>query len=73
MGLTQVVPVLGDQGRSVEEHAGIIFGGSTIHVRNIVVDAIPIEVLVDREREFDNQRGESENRSIERIGRGFGE
>ena len=48
MRLTQAVPGLGDQGRPVEKHAGIILGGSTVHIRNIGVDAIAIEV--DRAR-----------------------
>lgn len=63
MGLTQAVPVLGDQGRPVEEHAGIIFGGSAVHIRNIGVDAIAIEV--DRARGFGHHkrgRGESDDR-----------
>ena len=63
MGLTQAVPVLGDQGRSVEEHAGIIFGGSAVHIRNIGVDTITIEV--DRARGFGHHergRGESDDR-----------
>jgi len=50
MGLTQAVPVLRDQGSSVEEHAGFVFGGSTVHIRDIRVDAIAIEV--DRTRGF---------------------
>ena len=59
MRLTQAIPVLGDQGRSVEEHAGIIFGGSAVHLRDIGVDAITIEV--DGTRGFGyHERGRGE-------------
>ena len=63
MGLTQAIPVLGDQGRPVEEHAGIILGGSAVHICNVGVDAIAIEV--HRARGFghyERGRGEGDDR-----------
>ena len=63
MGLTQAVPVLGDQARPVEEHARIILGGSTIHICNVGVDTIAIKV--DGARGFGHHergRGEGDDR-----------
>ena len=63
MRLTQAIPVLGDQGRSVEEHAGFIFSRSAVHIRDIGMDAIAIEV--HRARGFgyhERGRGEGDDR-----------
>jgi hypothetical protein len=44
MGLAQTIPILGDQGRSIEEHPRLILGGGAGHIRNVGVDAIAIKI-----------------------------
>lgn len=44
MGLAQTIPILGDQGRSIEEHPRLILGGGTSYIRDIGVDTIAIKV-----------------------------
>ena len=44
MGLAQTIPILGDQGRSIEEHPRLILGGGASHIGDIGVDTIAIKV-----------------------------
>ena len=44
MGLAQTIPILGDQGGSIEEHPRLILGGGARYVGDIGVDTIAIEV-----------------------------
>ena len=62
MGLAQTIPILGDQGRSIEEHPRLVLRGGAVHLRNVGVDAIAIKVY--RARRFGHHkrwRGEGDH------------
>jgi hypothetical protein len=59
MGLAQTIPILGDQGRPIEEHPRLILGGGARYIRDIGVDTIAIKVHRAR-RLGDHIRGRGE-------------